>query len=149
MKRLEDYARSAMKTEEPLVLAGDYNVIPQPRDARFPENWTRDALFLPQTRAAFSALKSIGLTDGYRALHPLKTGVYSFWDYQAGAWQKDNGILIDHLLLSPQAADKLVDAGFTSTCAAGRSLGPCAGHDHPQMKNPPAATGGSFQLTVY
>lgn len=110
MKRLEAYARKALLLEEPFVLAGDYNVIPDARDARFPENWKTDALFLPQSRAAFASLKAIGLTDGYRAIHPLKTGVYSFWDYQAGAWQKDNGILIDHLLLSPQAADRLAGA---------------------------------------
>ncbi len=110
MQRLKAFAVETMKLEEPLVLCGDYNVIPEARDARFPENWCNDALFLPQTRAAFRELESLGLTEAYRALHPLKTGAYSFWDYQAGAWQKDNGIRIDHHLLSPQAADRLAAA---------------------------------------
>lgn len=110
MRRLKAFALQAMKVEEPLVLCGDYNVIPEARDARFPENWREDALYLPQTRAVFRELESIGLTEAYRALHPLQTGAYSFWDYQAGAWQKDNGIRIDHHLLSPQATDLLVSA---------------------------------------
>jgi exodeoxyribonuclease-3 len=110
MQRLKAFATASLKQEEPLVLAGDYNVIPEAADARFPQNWAADALFLPQTRAAFSELKSVGLTEAFRALHPLTTGAFSFWDYQAGAWQKDNGIRIDHHLLSPQAADRLVAA---------------------------------------
>jgi exodeoxyribonuclease-3 len=110
MRRLKAFALQALKVEEPLVLCGDYNVIPEARDARFPENWREDALYLPQTRAVFRELESIGLTEAYRALHPLQTGAYSFWDYQAGAWQKDNGIRIDHHLLSPQATDLLVSA---------------------------------------
>lgn len=110
MQRLKAFALDAMKLEEPLVLTGDYNVIPAAIDARFPQNWTDDALYLPRTREAFAELKAIGLTEAYRALHPLKTGAYSFWDYQGGAWQKDNGIRIDHHLLSPQAADRLVAA---------------------------------------
>lgn len=110
MKRLQDFARTAMKTEEPLVLAGDYNVIPDARDAKNPKGWTEDALFLPATRAAFAELTSTGLTEAFRAQHPLTEGAYSFWDYQAGAWQKNNGIRIDHHLLSPQAADRLVSA---------------------------------------
>lgn len=114
MKRLQDFAAAAMANEEPLVLAGDYNVIPDAADARFPQNWTHDALFLPKTRAAFSELKAIGLTEAYRALHPLKTDAYSFWDYQGGSWQKNNGIRIDHHLLSPQAADHLVAADIHS-----------------------------------
>lgn len=110
MQRLQVFAEDALQHEEPLVLAGDYNVIPSEMDARFPENWRSDALFLPQTRAAFVSLTSIGLTDAYRGLHPRDARAYSFWDYQAGAWQKDNGIRIDHLLLSPQAADRLAGA---------------------------------------
>lgn len=110
VRRLKAFALQAMEAEEPLVLCGDYNVIPEARDARFPENWREDALYLSQTRAVFRDLESIGLTEAYRALHPLQTGAYSFWDYQAGAWQKDNGIRIDHHLLSPQATDLLVSA---------------------------------------
>jgi exodeoxyribonuclease III len=110
MQRLKDYARTQLLKEEPLVFAGDYNIIPHAFDARHPQNWLTDALYLPQSRAAFESLKHLGLTESFRALNPLKTGDYSFWDYQAGAWPKNNGIRIDHLLLSPQAADRLTDS---------------------------------------
>jgi exodeoxyribonuclease-3 len=92
--------------EEPLVLAGDYNVIPEPHDARDPAAWVSDALFLPPTRAAFRELLNLGLTEALRSTTEAG-GLYTFWDYQAGAWQRNNGIRIDHLLLSPQAADRL------------------------------------------
>lgn len=111
MDRLHAFAADRLKLEEPLVLAGDYNVIPQPVDAKRPEVWVNDALFLPQTRERFRALTNLGFTDAIRAVTD-DSGVYSFWDYQAGAWQKNEGIRIDHLLLSPQAADKLTDAGI-------------------------------------
>ncbi len=110
MDRLIAHARELLMLEEPLVLAGDYNVIPAVRDAKFPEAWVNDALFLPQSRAKFRTLQNLGLTDAVRAILPDQPGVYSFWDYQAGAWQKDNGIRIDHLMLSPQAADRLQSA---------------------------------------
>jgi exodeoxyribonuclease III len=109
MQRLRDFTQEFMKNEEPLVIAGDYNVIHKAQDARNPQNWVSDALHLPQTRAAFQELLNLGLTESFRSLHPGSTE-YSFWDYQAGAWPKNNGIRIDHLLLSPQAADKLVSA---------------------------------------
>jgi exodeoxyribonuclease-3 len=107
MERLAAHARRLIEFEEPLVLAGDYNVIPSAIDARDPEAWVKDALFLPQSRASFQKLVSLGLTDALRSSDP-DARVYTFWDYQAGAWQKDNGIRIDHCLLSPQAADRLV-----------------------------------------
>ena len=107
MDRLTIHARDLLALEEPFVLAGDFNVIPEPSDARDPALWTNDALFLPQTRAHFRALLNLGLTDALRASTDAP-GLYTFWDYQAGAWQKNNGIRIDHLLLSPQAADRLV-----------------------------------------
>jgi exodeoxyribonuclease III len=110
MDRLSHYVHERLALEEPLVLAGDYNVIPGPRDVRDPGAWTNDALFLPQTRDRFSALINLGLTDALRAIDD-SAGLYTFWDYQAGAWQKNNGIRIDHLLLSPQAADRLTGAG--------------------------------------
>jgi exodeoxyribonuclease-3 len=96
--------------EEPLVLAGDFNVIPSELDARNPGRWVGDALFLPRTREKFRALCNLGLTDAIRAGSD-GPGPFTFWDYQAGAWQKNDGIRIDHLLLSPQAADKLLAAG--------------------------------------
>jgi len=107
MERLKAFAKSELLKEEAFVLAGDYNVIPNPEDARNPQNWTTDALFLPQTRQSFREILALGLTESYRAFNPSKIE-YSFWDYQAGAWPKNNGIRIDHLLLSPQAADRLI-----------------------------------------
>jgi exodeoxyribonuclease-3 len=111
MKRLSAYARERLLLEEPLIMAGDYNVIPAPADARNPQAWTGDALFLPQTRDQFRALVNLGLTDAIRATTD-EPGLYTFWDYQAGAWPKNNGIRIDHLLLSPLAADALSGAGI-------------------------------------
>ncbi len=111
MKRLAAYARDRLEFEEPLIMAGDYNVIPTAADATNPQAWTGDALFLPQTRDEFRTLVNLGLTDALRATTD-EPGLYTFWDYQAGAWQKNNGIRIDHLLLSPLAADKLSGAGI-------------------------------------
>jgi exodeoxyribonuclease-3 len=111
MDRLLKYAHERIELEEPLILAGDYNVIPTAADVHDPAAWTRDALFLPQTRAKFRALTNLGLTDAIRAVSD-DSSLYTFWDYQAGAWQKNWGIRIDHLLLSAQAADRLVSAGI-------------------------------------
>ena len=110
MERLLRFARDRLKLEEPLVLAGDYNVIPAPADARRPDAWVNDALFLPQTRERFRALINLGLTDALRAVSD-DSDLFTFWDYQAGAFQKNDGIRIDHLLLSPQAVDRMVAAG--------------------------------------
>ena len=111
MKRLAAYARDRLPLEEPLIMAGDYNVIPTPADARNPQAWVNDALFLPRTRDEFRALINLGLTDAVRATTD-DPGLFTFWDYQAGAFQKNNGIRIDHLLLSPAAADRLNAAGI-------------------------------------
>jgi exodeoxyribonuclease-3 len=111
MDRIIDYVRDRVALEEPLVLAGDYNVIPMGTDVRDPSLWTEDALFLPQTRAKFRTLMGLGLTDAVRATTD-EAGVYTFWDYQAGAWQKNNGLRIDHIALSPQAADRLAAVGI-------------------------------------
>jgi len=111
MARMEARVREVLAAEEAAVFAGDYNVIPQPEDAARPELWTDDALFLPQTREAYRRLLNLGLTDAFRAREP-RPGHYSFWDYQAGAWERNNGIRIDHLLLTPQAADMLTAAGI-------------------------------------
>ncbi|PZQ15002.1 MAG: exodeoxyribonuclease III [Ancylobacter novellus] len=107
MERLIAHARERLELEEPFVLAGDYNVIPDKRDAKRPEVWVKDALFLPETRATWRRLLALGFTDALRATDD-EGGIYTFWDYQAGAWQKNDGIRIDHLLLSPQAADRLL-----------------------------------------
>jgi exodeoxyribonuclease III len=110
MDRLAAHAHELLDLEEPLALCGDYNVIPESADADNPAGWLGDALFQPETRAAFRALKYQGLTDAYMESDGSPGG-YTFWDYQAGAWQRNHGIRIDHLLLSPQAADHL--AGVT------------------------------------
>lgn len=118
MARMQARVETLLRSEEPLVFAGDYNAIPQEEDAAKPESWRADALALPETRAAFRRLLHLGLTDAFRARVP-GPGQYSFWDYQAGAWQKNNGIRIDHLLLSPQAADLLRDVGIDKEVRAG------------------------------
>jgi len=106
MDALATHAQELLRLEEKLVLAGDYNVIPAPDDVYDPKAWTADALFLPQTRARFQALLNLGFTEALRATSDAP-GLYTFWDYQAGCWQKNKGLRIDHLLLSPQAADRL------------------------------------------
>ena len=106
MDRLIAHARERLKLEEPFVLAGDYNIIPEPRDAARPQDWVNDALFLQTSREKFRELAALGFTDALRAMD-ASDGAYTFWDYQAGAWQKNNGIRIDHLMLSPQATDRL------------------------------------------
>lgn len=110
LKRLKKRTQALLELEEAFVLAGDFNVIPQEEDVYDPKGWADDALFRPETRAAFREILNLGLTDAIRQIDP--TGVrYTFWDFQAGAWSKDHGLRIDHLLLSPQAADRLKDAG--------------------------------------
>lgn len=109
MDRLESRAAALLDAEEMFVLAGDYNVIPEPEDARYPDNWVGDALFRPESRGRFRRLVNLGLTEAFRACS-TDPGQFTFWDYQAGAWQRNNGIRIDHLLLSPRAADRLRSA---------------------------------------
>tara|TARA_R110000868_G_scaffold51823_4_gene163835 strand:- start:2455 stop:3243 length:789 start_codon:yes stop_codon:yes gene_type:complete len=106
MDRLARHAEALLKLEEPLVLAGDYNVIPRDSDCWDPEVWEMDALALPQSRAAFDRLKWLGLTEAFEQLDG-QAHQYTFYDYQAGRWNKGHGIRIDHLLCSPQAADRL------------------------------------------
>jgi len=108
--RLRTRARELLAEERPVVLAGDYNVIPNDDDTFSVSAMASDALMQPESRAGFRALVAQGWTDALRTRHP-RGGVWTFWDYQAGAWQRDAGFRIDHLLLSPQAADRLVDAG--------------------------------------
>lgn len=110
MDRLNAHARALLKLEEPLVLAGDYNVIPSALDAKNPEAWVGDALFSPEARAKFRTLLNLGLSDAIRDVHGEEPGLYTFWDYQAGAFKRNHGIRIDHLLLSPQATDLLKTA---------------------------------------
>jgi exodeoxyribonuclease-3 len=111
MAALHARVAALLEQEEELVVMGDYNVIPEPEDVHNPAAWANDALFLPQTRQAFRRFVHLGLTDAVRACNALPAQ-YTFWDYQAGAWPKNNGIRIDHLMLSPQAADRLAEAGI-------------------------------------
>lgn len=106
MRRLIRHAKTLLESGRPFVLGGDYNVCPTDDDVYDPANWQADALCRPESRALFRELCHLGLTEAFRALHP-EPGRYTFWDYQAGAWPRDNGLRIDHLLLSPQAADHL------------------------------------------
>jgi exodeoxyribonuclease-3 len=110
MERLYAFTESRLALEEPLILAGDYNVIPQPHDCWDVKVWQNDALYLPQTRQAFRRLHNLGLTDAIRTTSDAQN--YTFWDYQAGCWPKNFGIRIDHLMLSPEAADRLVSTGI-------------------------------------
>ena len=110
MQRLYNHVRDTLlPLEYPVILGGDYNVIPRDVDCHDAESWRGDALIRPETRAKFNQLLHLGLTEAWLSLHPSTGHQYSFWDYQKGAWQKDNGIRIDHFLLSPQANDKLLE----------------------------------------
>ncbi|MGB5869387.1 MAG: exodeoxyribonuclease III [Albidovulum sp.] len=111
MERMRLRATELLAAEMPVVMAGDYNIIPQAEDAARPEVWTEDALYLPQSRAAYRRILNLGFTEAFRT-RDARPGQYSFWDYQAGAWQKNHGIRIDHLLLSAQAADLLGDCAI-------------------------------------
>lgn len=108
MERLHARAAELIDGEEPALMAGDYNVIPQAEDCWDAKAWADDALFLPQSREAFRRIQALGFTEAFRSKEP-NVQAYTFWDYQAGAWNKDHGIRIDHFLLSPKAADLMVN----------------------------------------
>ena len=108
MARLEARARALLAAEEPALMTGDYNVIPQAEDARRPEAWLQDALFRLPSREAYRRIANLGFTEAFRA-RTQGPGHYSFWDYQAGAWDRNDGIRIDHFLLTPQCADLLLE----------------------------------------
>jgi exodeoxyribonuclease-3 len=114
MARLQARARVLLASERPFVLAGDYNVCPTDDDVYDPEAFAADALCRPESRRRFRALVNLGLTDAFHALHP-EPRQYSYWDYQGRRFQSDDGLRIDHLLLSPQAADRLAEAGIDKT----------------------------------
>ena len=111
MDRLYDHAISRLNEETPFLLLGDFNVIPDARDARTPEAWMGDALYLPESRQRFKSLLNLGMTDAIRSCTDAAE-TYTFWDYQAGAWPRNNGIRIDHILMSPQATDRLQSVGI-------------------------------------
>lgn len=107
MDRLNRYVERRLKLEEPFILLGDFNIIPAAIDAKTPEKWVGDALYRPESAARWRTLKNLGMTDALRAVTDEPS--YTFWDFQEGAWRRDDGIRIDHLMLSPQAADRLID----------------------------------------
>lgn len=108
-KRLTKYAKGLFVRDEPVILAGDYNVIPIELDAYKPERWVDDALFFPESHAAYQKLLSQGWTDAIRKLHPDEA-IYTFWDYFRNAYARNAGIRIDHFLLNTRAAKMLVAA---------------------------------------
>lgn len=110
MDRLIVRAKELLATEEPFLMAGDYNIIPGDDDVFDPSRFVDDALCQPESRHRYRQLLNLGLTDGVGLLNP-QPHFYTYWDYTAGAWQKDNGLRIDHLLLSPQVVDRLETAG--------------------------------------
>jgi exodeoxyribonuclease-3 len=111
LERLGAHAKDLLANEEPVALVGDYNIIPEDRDCYDPKAWINDALFQPQSKAALRVIENMGYSDGFRARNQA-AGQYTFWDYQAGAWRKNQGIRIDHILLSPQGLDRLRDCGI-------------------------------------
>ena len=106
LERLKAHARDLLANEEPVALMGDYNVIPENKDCYDSRAWMKDALFQPESRAGLRRIEHLGYTDAFRVFNG-EAGQYTFWDYQAGSWRKNQGIRIDHILLSPQAADRL------------------------------------------
>ncbi|HJS41577.1 MAG TPA: exodeoxyribonuclease III, partial [Sphingomicrobium sp.] len=111
IERLRAHAGDLLAEERPVVLAGDFNVVPEDRDVFSMRAAANDALVQPETRAAWRKLIYQGWTDALRAFHPDEDKLWTFWDYTAGAWQRDAGFRIDHLLCSPSAADRLRAAG--------------------------------------
>ena len=111
LERLHVHAKGLLANEEPVALIGDYNIIPEDKDCYDPKAWMNDALFQPQSKAALRRIENLGYTDAFRARNQA-AGQYTFWDYQAGAWRKNHGIRIDHILLSPQGLDRLGACGI-------------------------------------
>ncbi len=107
MDRLNDYVAGRLELEEPFIVMGDYNLIPAPIDAHDPDAWWGDALYRPESLERFRTLTNMGMTDALRAVNSEQA--FTFWDFQAGAWRRNAGIRIDHLMLSPLAADRLDD----------------------------------------
>jgi exodeoxyribonuclease III len=110
-ERLRRHVTTLLQHEEPLVVGGDYNIIPTPLDCHDPKAWAGDALFQPESRAEYRKLTNAGFIDAFRACHGAEKA-FTFWDYFAGSWTRDRGIRIDHLMLSPQAADRLTGSGI-------------------------------------
>jgi exodeoxyribonuclease-3 len=110
-ERLAAHAQELLQDERPVVLAGDWNVVPEDRDVFSVQATQHDAVMQPEARNAWRRMVNSGWTDALRALHPDEPKLYTFWDYTAGCWQRDLGFRLDHLLCSPEAADRLAGAG--------------------------------------
>ena len=115
MDRLIAHGQRLLDSEMPVVLGGDYNICPTDDDVFDPANWKNDALCRPESRQRFRHLLHLGFTEAFRALHPDAAKAWTFWDYQAGAWPRDLGLRIDHLLMSPEAADRLEECVIDRT----------------------------------
>lgn len=111
MERLYKHLKKLREKNIAFAIGGDFNVIPEDKDCYDPKAWEGDALFRPESHAAFRKLINLGLYEAFRSLHSAG-GQYTFWDYQAGRWQKDQGIRIDHFLLSPEIADRLISCSI-------------------------------------
>ena len=109
-ERLIEHAKALYKSKQPVVLAGDFNVVPTDFDIYNPKSWLKDALLQPESRECYKRLLAQGWTDSIRHLHP-KEAIFTFWDYFRKHWERDSGLRIDHLLLNPAAAKRLEDAG--------------------------------------
>lgn len=118
MERLQARASELLLQEEPFLMTGDFNIIPQAEDAAKPNAWREDALFRAESREAWRRIVNLGFTDAFRAQNPAPEQ-YTFWDFQRGAWQRNDGIRIDHFLLSPQCADLLVETGIDKEVRGG------------------------------
>ena len=115
MDKLTARARTLLVSEIPFLITGDFNIIPEDQDCYNPAAWTGDALFQPESRAAWRRLLNLGLYDAFRSIYPHAPEAYTFWDYQAGAWPRNLGIRIDHALLSPQLIDHLQETTIDKT----------------------------------
>lgn len=115
MQRLLDRIEELRQQRIPFLIGGDFNVIPTANDTKTPEEWENDALYRAESKGYFRRFLNSGLVDAYRTLHPLGSDCYTFWDYQAGAWPRNNGIRIDHWLLSPAIADRLQSCTIDKT----------------------------------
>lgn len=118
MNRLYHRAQALLELEEPVLIAGDYNVIPAPQDAKNISRWTDDALYLLESRKSFRRILNAGYVDAFRIMYPEQQDAYSFWDYTGGSWEKNNGIRIDHVLLNSYCADKLQQCHIQSNMRA-------------------------------
>ena len=112
LRALRDYIKILLQENKPFVIAGDFNIIPEPQDCSDPKLWVNDALYQTEVRDLYREIQFMGTTDAFRTFYPNQKHAYTFWDYQAGAWQKDAGIRIDHFILSPLMAEHQISCAI-------------------------------------